>query len=230
MATGELKLGRAWGIDIRLHWTFFALPLLIAGISYRQADPPAVLALRLVFMIAILASVLLHEMGHALVARAIGIGTRDILITPLCGLARLERSPENWASEIAVSLAGPLSNGIFAGLVALATLLAGGNLDLGGHITETGFPAALFWINLALFGINLFPIFPMDGGRVLRALLSHPLGSRQATIVAARSGQIASVGGIIWGLMAWNIPLLLIGIFLVIAAQHELDSLERTDH
>lgn len=228
MPSGELKLGRAWGIDIRLHWTFFALPFVIAGISYHQSDPPAVIALRLVLLIVILASVLLHEIGHAMIARAIGIGTRDILITPLCGLARLERSPENWASEIAVSLAGPLSNGIVAGLIAIATFFAGVDLKLGGHIMETGFLAAIFWINLALFGINLIPIFPMDGGRVLRALLCHPFGQRQATIIAARSGQLAALAGIVWGLMAWNIPLLMIGVFLVIAAQHELDSMRKS--
>ena len=104
MRTANLKLGRAFGIDVLLHWSFFLLPLLVIWLSWSQGDPVYVTAIRMVFLIVILASVLFHEFGHALVAGYFGIPTQDILLTPICGLARLRRAPDSPSQEIMVAL------------------------------------------------------------------------------------------------------------------------------
>ncbi len=222
MTIPNVKLGTALGIEVLLHWSFFILPIIIVGISVRHGEPSGMIGLRLVLLTVILASVFWHELGHAMAAKIFGIPTRDIMLTPLCGLARLERAPATPRDEIIVALAGPIANGLVATLVGAAILLTGGSIRLGNDILDLRFLPALYWINVSLFALNLIPIFPMDGGRVFRAVLEWFIPERQATWIAVRSGQAGSVVVIGWGLMAWNFALVLIGAFLLIAAQQEL--------
>jgi Zn-dependent protease len=227
MKIPHIKLGTAFGIEILLHWSFFALPIVIVAVSVRQGDSIGLIGVRLVLMTMILASVLWHELGHALAARIFGIPTRDIMLTPICGLARLERAPKRPRDEIMVALAGPLSNGLVAAVTSLLALGLGQSLALGREILDLRILTAVFWINVSLFAINLAPIFPMDGGRVFRAVLQQFACEKRATWIAVRSGQLGSVIAIGWGLMAWNAALVLIGLFLLIAAQQELVVRER---
>ena len=222
MTIPNVKLGTALGIEVLLHGSFFILPIVIIGISIRQGESGGLIFLRLVLMTLILASVLWHELGHALAARMFSIPTRDIMLTPICGLARLERAPETPRDEIVVALAGPVANGMVAAIVALVIVGMGNSIRLGDDILDLRLLPALFWINVALFSLNLIPVFPMDGGRVFRAILEWFIPEKRATWVAVRSGQAGSVIAIGWGLMAWNFALVLIGVFLLIAAQQEL--------
>lgn len=222
MTIPNVKLGTALGIEVLLHWSFFILPIVIIGISVRQGEPGGLIILRLVLMTLILASVLWHELGHALAARIFGIPTRDIMLTPICGLARLERAPDTPRDEIVVALAGPVANGMVAAIVGLVIVGTGDSILLGDDILDLRLLPAMFWINVALFSLNLIPVFPMDGGRVFRAILEWFIPERRATWVAVRTGQLGSVTAIVWGLMALNIALVLIGVFLLIAAQQEL--------
>ncbi len=222
MKSLHLKLGTVLGIDVLLHWSFFLLPATIAWLSIREGESGGLLALKVVLMVMILGSVLWHELGHALAARAIGIPTRDILLTPICGLARLARAPDGPRDEILVALAGPVANGLIAGLTAGLAWLAGQSLSLGQDLLDLQLLAALFWVNAALCVLNLIPLFPMDGGRILRAVLAGLIDPRVATTVAARIGQAGSLGAIGYGLSAGNPAFAIIGAFLLITAEQEI--------
>ncbi len=178
------KLGRVAGIDVFLHPTFL-LFLLFVGLSGGGLD-------RLFLMLAVFGCVLLHELGHALMARQFGIETLDITLLPIGGVARLERMPRAPGAELLIALAGPLVN---VAIVMALVLLRGMGLFGGPGVPS---PLGLFTdhllvVNLVLAVFNLIPAFPMDGGRVMRALLSGWLGRVRATSVAAGIGQILAV-------------------------------------
>ena len=183
----SIPLGRVLGTEIRLHLTFLLL-LAWIGLAHgiRGGMPEAIQGVA--FIALIFACVLLHEFGHVLAARRYGIATPDITLLPIGGVARLDRIPEKPAEELVVALAGPAVN------VAIATLLL---LPLGGvpdvaamaGLEDPGqsLLARLFWVNVTLVVFNLIPAFPMDGGRVLRALLGMRLGGEP--IQLTRHGQ-----------------------------------------
>ncbi|HEY2932540.1 MAG TPA: site-2 protease family protein [Acidobacteriota bacterium] len=184
------KLARVAGIDVYMHVTFLIL-LGWVGISHylvRQSLADAWAGI--IFILALFSIVVLHELGHALTARRFGIRTRDITLLPIGGVARLERMPEDPKQELLVALAGPAVNVVLAlilfGVVGQATLTsAWRDVQLvGGH-----FLAKLMWVNIWLALFNLIPAFPMDGGRVLRALLAMRMDYVRATNVAALIGQ-----------------------------------------
>lgn len=184
------KVGSVFGIDVKLHPTFLILLAFLALLDLATGAGWRVVVGGLFFTIAYFGIILLHELGHALMARQFGIRTFDIILLPIGGLARLERIPEQPLQELAVAIAGPMVNLVLAGIFAL---LAG--VWLGGvwHPPFSWLGRGLFeqmvWVNLVLFGFNLLPAFPMDGGRVLRALLTIPLGRVRATRVAATVGK-----------------------------------------
>jgi Zn-dependent protease len=177
------KLGRVAGINVYLHPTFL---LLLAFIGYGGAGQrgPA----DVVLVLATFFCVLLHEFGHALTARRFGIETEDITLYPIGGVARLRRMPKAPGAELLIALAGPAVNALIVIALGLVHWFA-----FGGSLV-TSSPLDLFIVELivinAVLGIfNLIPAFPMDGGRVLRALLSGWLGRARATMIAAGLGR-----------------------------------------
>lgn len=175
------RLGRVSGIEVFLHPTFLFVPLFALGREGGAFDVSLVLAA--------FGCVFLHELGHAFMARRFGIGTVDITIYPIGGVARLTRMPRSPGAEMLIALAGPAVNlVILAGLGGLGLL----GVFRAGTLAGT-FAEALMMVNgfLALF--NLIPAFPMDGGRVLRALLSGWIGRVRATVVAAEIGKVLAL-------------------------------------
>lgn len=171
------KLGRAAGIDVFVHWTFMLLPAYVVLTGGGLTE--------VLLVIAMFACVVLHEYGHALMARHYGIGTKHITLYPIGGVALLEGMPRNPKHEIAVALAGPAVN------VAIAVLLAS-FMFINGGLGD--FLFSLLAVNVALAVFNLLPAFPMDGGRVLRAALVKTKGYMEATNIAAKVGQYMAMG------------------------------------
>lgn len=184
------RIGRIAGIDVYMHFTFLLLLGWVFWEHYAFHGSLAEAAAGLVLILALFGIVVLHELGHALAARRYGIRTRDITLLPIGGVARLERMPDDPKQELVVALAGPAVNvvmaaGIFIGLGVGQTLAPVGEvMHVGGN-----FLGQLFWVNVMLVAFNLLPACPMDGGRVLRALLAMRLDYVRATQTAARVGQ-----------------------------------------
>ncbi|MCP4082366.1 MAG: hypothetical protein GY743_19205 [Planctomycetaceae bacterium] len=220
--SATIKLGTAFGIDILLHWSFFILPLLIGWLSWYHGQALSTTAVWMVLLVVVLFSVLLHELGHALTAEKLGIPIIDIMLTPICGLARLERAPARPWDEVMVALAGPLANLAAASLLGLLMWIRGEAFSIDPRAINASLWLTLLWINLSLFAINLLPIFPMDGGRILRAFLAMGMDSTRATQVAARLGQIMSILAIAAGIYWHIVALVIIGIFLIATAEQEI--------
>ncbi|HWM47500.1 MAG TPA: site-2 protease family protein [Xanthobacteraceae bacterium] len=212
-------IGSIAGTSIRIHVTFALFLGWIFVATWVSGGPDEAWA-ALVFMIALFACVVAHEFGHILTARAFGIRTPDVTLLPIGGVARLERIPEAPSQEFLVAIAGPLVN------VAIALVLIAFGADLSQNplssIDAARIPLLdrLAAVNLFLAAFNLIPAFPMDGGRVLRALLGIRLGHQRATEVAATVGQwVAFALGFI-GLFS-NPMLIFIAIFVYLAAASE---------
>jgi len=217
----SITIARVAGSEIRIHVTFLLLLAWIGVAQYLQGGASAALD-SILFIIAIFACVVLHELGHALTARRYGIATPDITLLPIGGLARLSRVPERPSEEIVIAIAGPAVNVVIA---AVLILFLGARFNLAdlAAIENTGvsFAARLAAVNIFLVLFNLIPAFPMDGGRVLRAVLAFRLGRQRATEVAATIGQaLAFVFGFL-GLLSANAILVFIAIFVFLAAQAE---------
>jgi Zn-dependent protease/CBS domain-containing protein len=213
----SLPIFRVAGIQLRIHITFLLLIAWLAFGYYAQGGS-AVAASRVIFVLLLFLCVVLHEFGHAFAAKAFGINTPDITLLPIGGVARLERMPEEPVQELIIAVAGPLVNVV----IALGLFVAGGFQALlnPSNIEGGGLVAQLLTINIMLVLFNLLPAFPMDGGRVLRALLATRLSYARATQVAANVGQgFAFVFGFI-GLL-WNPFLLFIALFVYIGASQE---------
>jgi Zn-dependent protease len=206
------NIGRVAGIDLYLHPTFLLLLALVAASQQSL--------LGVVLLPAVFGCVLLHELGHALTARRFyGIQTEDITLYPIGGVARLERMPRKPGPELLITLAGPLVNLALAGGFAL---LGGalGAVAPGSFLAELA--RMLLWINLALAGFNLIPAFPMDGGRVLRALLSSWLGRLRATEIAAGLGRLLAMGFGFYSLLNGQLLHAALAGFIYLAAWLEL--------
>jgi Zn-dependent protease len=215
------KIGRFVGIDVYLHTTFLLL-IGWVGLSYWMQTRQLSSTLEgVAFLLALFLSVVLHEYGHALTARRYGIKTRDITLLPIGGLARLERMPDKPIQEFWVALAGPLVNVVITAVLFVYLLLTGTLAPLHGlSLTGGPFLERLMSVNLTLVLFNLLPAFPMDGGRVLRAILAMRLEYTRATQIAATIGQgLAFVFGFI-GLFT-NPMLVFIALFVWIGAAQE---------
>lgn len=212
------KLGRVAGIDVRVHGTFLILLVWVGVSHYLQRHRPADAAAGIVFILALFAVVVLHELGHALTARHFGIRTRDITLLPIGGVARMERMPDEPKQEMLVALAGPAVNLALAALLwTVVTPTAWHDVDWVG---AGDFLSRLLWVNVSLALFNLIPAFPMDGGRVLRAVLAMRMSYVRATQVAARIGQaLALVFGLV-GLFS-NPFLVFIALFVWMGAAAE---------
>lgn len=226
---GTIRLGKLFGIDLFVHGTFWLLPLFIVLNSVLAGDPFGA-AFEVVVVFAIFGCIALHEAGHALAARAYGIGTRDITLYPMGGIASLERMPERPGREIAIALAGPAVNVLIAlGIVAGAIL---GEVTLPGLWTspEVGlgelFLSRLLLANTFLALFNLIPAFPMDGGRVLRALLSLGMTRLKATQTAVNVGTVLAVIGGFVGLLTGSISLVLVAVVVFFLGRAELAAVQ----
>ncbi|MBA3893652.1 MAG: site-2 protease family protein [Gemmatimonadales bacterium] len=220
-----ITLGRVAGTEIKVHLTFFILVVFWGMAGYQQGGPSGAVAACLM-LFALFACVLLHEFGHILMAGRFGVRTPDVILLPIGGVARLERIPDEPRQELLIALAGPAVT--LAIVVVLYALLALGGvtprlggLDPGGPFLET-----LMRVNFFLLVFNLFPAFPMDGGRVLRALLASRMGLASGTRIAARFGQASAV---VAGLFALStgLPLLaLVSLFVFLGAGAEAAAVE----
>lgn len=247
---GSLKIFTWLGIPVFLHWTFGLIFLYI--LYHAQAEglgTTQTVWLTLLFMTLFLC-VLLHEYGHAIAARRFGVKTRDIILMPIGGVARLERMPEKPFHEFVVAIAGPAVNVVIAVLLYVG-IGFGVEGDLGDMfsyyilkadigeeiITESGYfmsPALHFAIklaftNVALVVFNMIPAFPMDGGRVFRALLSMWLGRPRATKIAAWLGQAIALLLVGTGIWSGDFMLSILGIFVIYAARAENDNVQTED-
>jgi Zn-dependent protease len=223
----SLNLGKFFGIGLYVHPTFWILPLFVMfrGITAGQNYGGITFDILLVF--AVFACIVLHEIGHALAARAYGIGTRNITLYPIGGVASLDRMPEKPSREIAIALAGPAVNLVIAGTLFIV-LLAGSALLVAEQNLIVAvlayFTKLVLLANLFLCAFNLIPAFPMDGGRVLRALLATRMTRLRATTVAVRVGTVVAMAMGIYGLLdePVNINLLVLAIAVYLLGQAEL--------
>ncbi len=184
------RIGSLAGIGVYIHATFWLLILFIVYIYWAQGHSVMMALAGVAFIFAIFGCIVLHELGHALAARHYGIRTRDITLLPIGGLARLERMPDVPIQELWVALAGPAVNVAIAVALYLTLVPVGIRPYLEQfHWVGGNFLAKLMVVNIWLVLFNLIPAFPMDGGRVLRALLATRLEYTRATLLAARIGQ-----------------------------------------
>ncbi len=218
----SLKLGRVSGIPIQVHWTFLILIAWIVLIHASRGASTVQVIGGVLLVLAVFGCVVLHELGHALTAQRFGIRTRDITLLPIGGVARLERMPEDPKQELLVAVAGPAVNVVIAGLL-FVVLEVGGIIRPMDEVMVVGgnFFVQLMWINVILVLFNILPAFPMDGGRILRALLARKMDFLRATQIAASIGQaMAMLFGLV-GLLFGNPFLLFIAIFVYLGAGAE---------
>jgi Zn-dependent protease len=217
------KLGTAFGIGIYVHWSFFLLPAWVL-LSNLELGGWLIAGYAVAVILAVFGCVVLHELGHALAARRFGIPTRDITLYPIGGVARLERMSEKPWEEFCIAVAGPAVNVLIAGLL-------GGFFLLKGLVTPPVplpplglmFLNHLMYINLFLAAFNLLPAFPMDGGRVLRALLAARMGTLRATQAAVNVAIVMAVLMVVAGIAVLHSPaLILVAAFVYLAGQQEL--------
>ena len=229
----SFRIGRIAGTDIKIHVTFLALVAWWAYSAYTDGGSGAAVQ-AVVFLLALFTCVLLHEFGHILMARRYGVRTPDVILLPIGGLARLERMPEEPRQELLIAAAGPAVTLAIALALFGVLRITGAPLDsaqLGPG--QDGLAQQILWLNVALLLFNLLPIFPMDGGRMLRALLAMRIGLQRATRIAARIGQGGAVALGLWGLgffAEWgfspNVVLVLIAVFVFLAAGAEAAAVE----
>ncbi len=217
----SFKIGRFAGIDVYMHFTFLLLISWVALVHWRQGQSVAAVIGGVTFILVIFLCVVLHEFGHALTARRYGIQTRDIILLPIGGVARLQKIPTDPIQELWVALAGPAVNVAIA-IALFMWLKVTASLEPLQVLTVTGGPflERIMAVNIFLVIFNMIPAFPMDGGRVLRALLATRKDYARATQIAANIGQgIAVLFGFIG--IIYNPLLLLIALFVWIGAAQE---------
>lgn len=220
----SINIGRVAGIELKIHLTFLLL-LAWIGVAYYISGGAQAAVEGVLFICSVFACVVLHEFGHAMAARMYGIGTRDITLLPIGGLARLERFPQKPGQEIVVAAAGPAVNVVIA---ILLILIVGTPVqpDVLAEVEnpQIGFFTKLAAVNIFLVLFNMIPAFPMDGGRVLRAILSYRMDRAAATRVAASIGQGLAFAFGFAGLIYGNAILVFIAIFVYLAAGAEAAS------
>jgi Zn-dependent protease/predicted transcriptional regulator len=223
----SLSLGKILGIHVQIHWTFLILIgwIVLSNLSAGNTTEQTLWAV--LFVLTIFACVTLHEFGHALAARRYGIETQDITLLPIGGLARLTSMPEKPMEELVVALAGPAVNIVIAVLIYPFLHISeevASSIQLRAVDSDT-FLLSLMAVNLWLALFNMIPAFPMDGGRVLRALLSFRMERAAATRIAATIGQFLAIGFVILGFLG-NPFLIFIGFFIFLGAQGESEAVQ----
>jgi Zn-dependent protease/predicted transcriptional regulator len=232
--TWSFRIGRFFGIDVFVHATFLLLPLwYVVETYYRTGSWWAALD-QLAFVLLVFTIIVMHEYGHALTARLFGVKTKDIILLPIGGVARLESIPQKPWQELLIAAAGPAVN-VVLGMICMIWFVLDGSFQ--ALLQEAFKPAAvrdpvnvmlnspmsgrLLEINILLIVFNLIPAFPMDGGRILRAILAMGLSYVQATWIAARIGQGMAVLFVVWGLFGGGPMLFLIAVMVWTGALQE---------
>jgi len=228
MMKNSWKLITVRGVDVRMHFTF-PLILIFAAMQFGLISGSltgavfGVVAITVLFVL-----VTLHELGHSFAAQAYGIVVKQIVLSPIGGVAQLERMPENPRQELVIAAAGPAVNFLVAMVMVVIALVGGLGLPSLGHalpgVNGFGFSALFAYIfvyNIILALFNLIPAFPLDGGRILRALLAMRLDYVRATRLAANIGRLAAVGFGLYGLFNGGLFMVLIALFIFTAAGQE---------
>jgi Zn-dependent protease len=218
----SLYLGKIAGIKLFIHWTFLILVAWIVIANVRNNATTDQIIWAVIFVLAVFGCVTLHEIGHALAGKQFQVKTSHITLLPIGGLAQMEAIPEKPKEELIIAIAGPLVNVLIAGILYLFVEPPQDieELNVQAGLRGENFWYALMSVNIILVVFNLIPAFPMDGGRVLRALLSFRLGHVKATRIAASLGQLLAIGFVFLGFMA-NPFLIFIGLFIFLGAQSE---------
>lgn len=221
----SFKIGRAAGIDVKVHWTFGLLLLFFAYVGYQRMGSLTGALVTMAIIVALFVCVLLHEYGHSLTAQRLGIEIKDITLLPIGGIARMKALPEKPWDEVKIAVAGPLVNVVLAPIFfGVAYLLGDATLsaDFFRSVPSAGQVFAyLGIINVVLAVFNLIPAFPMDGGRVLRGLLATRMGAVRATDISSAIGQFFAFGFFLLGLLSGNFLLALVAVFIFFGASGE---------
>jgi len=225
----SFKIGRFAGIDVYVHATFFLLILWVVIVHWIAGHSPEAVLSGIIFILVLFACVVLHEFGHALTARHYGVPTKDITLLPIGGVSRFERMPDKPWEEFWVSIAGPLVNAAIGVAIWLGLFFTNDFKPVSGlSLTNGPFLERMMVANFALAVFNIIPAFPMDGGRILRALLATRMTHVRATQVAAGVGQALAL---FFGLVGLFVDpfLLFIALFVWIGAAHEAQSVQIRD-
>lgn len=226
---GSIQIAKLFNIPVLVHWSFGLLFFFVLFQGFSNSLTVEETLWLGLFVLTLFVCVVLHEFGHALTARRYGVSTRDIILLPIGGVARLDKLPEKPLHEFFVAIAGPAVNIVIALLLSPVFFLPFFNIDLSaaGGINAQNFIPLLLMINVFLALFNLIPAFPMDGGRILRSLLSMRLGRVRATRIAAVIGQVFAVGFVLLSFFTLQSPMLaLIGVFVFINAWGEFRSVK----
>jgi Zn-dependent protease/predicted transcriptional regulator len=219
-------VARIAGTEIKVHVTFVLFIGWIALMQYQRSGALAATYVT-VFLLALFLCIVLHEFGHILMARRFGVRTPDVILLPIGGVARLERIPDEPRQELLIALAGPAVTLAIAVLLYLLIVLLGDQPAFRDPtIGDLTFLDRLMVINIYLLLFNLIPAFPMDGGRVLRALLASRLGLVRGTRIASTLGQMLAVAGGLFGLTVGHPFLILIAFFVFLGASAEAAAVE----
>jgi Zn-dependent protease len=228
----SLKIFTLFKIPVYVHWTFSLLIFYIIYSGYSDGQDKDMIVREVLFTLCLFTCVVLHEFGHALMARKYGIQTEDIVLLPLGGMARLHKMSDKPWHEFWIALAGPAVNVVIAVVLFLYFQLT----ESTGFFEEYSFSYVMtqldpFWkavmvINIVMVVFNMIPAFPMDGGRVLRALISLKLNRAKATLIATRFGQLIAAFFFLFGFWNEEYTLGFIGLFIAYAGQSEYKSVK----
>ena len=220
------RIGQVAGTELRVHATFLLLLLWAAFASYQQAGAAAAIDLTL-FILSLFACIVLHEFGHIRMASRFGVHTPEVILLPIGGVARLERIPDEPKEELLIALAGPAVTLVIAGGLLMVSLLLGFRPSLHDPVAgQQPFVVRLMAVNVYLLLFNLLPVFPLDGGRVFRALLAHRLGLMRATRIASSVGQVSALLMGAYGFTAGAPMLMLVALFVYLGAGAETAAVE----
>lgn len=221
----SLPIGRLFGISIRVHGVFVLLLALLLAQEFVFADGIDTFLLR--HLLVLFLFVVLHELGHCLAAEMHGVRVYDIVLWPLGGLARLGAIPEHPGTEFRIAIAGPAVNFFFVALLLPAHLASGGSIAPPADLADWRLLDSALFVNAMMGTFNLVPAFPLDGGRVLRALLARRLPWAEATRAAVHVGRCFAVVGAAVGLAEPSLlALTIIGVFVWIVGGNELRAQE----
>ena len=223
---GSYRLGTAFGIGVFVHWSF---AILVGYVLFTTLSAGAgwVIAFNsVVFVLAVFGCILLHELGHSLAARRYGIGTHDITLLPIGGVARLERIPEEPKQELVIAVAGPAVNVVIAAVLSLVAVVfrIPAPQTAMAMFSDAAIIHGLIYTNIVLVIFNMLPAFPMDGGRVLRAFLAMRHGMLPATETAVKVGKVMALIMALSVFYHGNIFIFFIAGFVFIAGAAELQA------